>query len=356
MDSKASLLLLVLLFASSYFKSAVSQHCDVVVTSRSSLREDLLDIQNSTCLDTCNGVITNLLDAQLGERLDEVLGVLEKIKQTQQNHTRALDRLHPAASCAEILRNDPTSPSGYYWIDSKHPTRQYCDMTRSCGGVTGGWMRVAQLDMADNGQQCPTGLRQRTDSGKRTCGINSDHAACSSVTFPVDTLGYSKVCGKIKAFQFGSPDSFGLSGRTSNSDINGNYVDGVSLTVGYPRRHVWTFAGALDEIGTYPHFNCPCTNSAQAGHAAHPPAFVGNDYFCDTASVGHFQFRFYSDDPLWDGAGCGPHNTCCSFNRPPWFFKQLPFTTTDDVEMRVCRDQKGSDEDIAIEKIDIYVQ
>ncbi len=87
------------------------------------------------------------------------------------------------------------------------------------------------------------------------------------------------------------------------------------------------------------------------------PPFVGNDYFCDTASENQFQYRFYGDDPLWDGAGCGPLNTCCTFNNPPWFYKELPESTTDDIEMRVCKDQgSNNDEDFAIEKIDIYVQ
>ena len=37
----------------------------------------------------------------------------------------------------------------------------------------------------------------------------------------------------------------------------------------------------------------------------------------------------YSDDPLWDGAGCGDSSTCCQFNNPP---SSLPQATTDDVE------------------------
>ena len=59
------------------------------------------------------------------------------------------------------------------------------------------------------------------------------------------------------------------------------------------------------------------------------------------------------DDPLWDGAGCGPMSTCCA---PPWFYKQLPQPTTDDIEMRVCRDEDASNEDIAIEMVEIYIQ
>ena len=61
-------------------------------------------------------------------------------------------------------------------------------------------------------------------------------------------------------------------------------------------------------------------------------------------------------DPLWDGAGCGATSTCCSFNTPPWFYKQLPQPTTDDIEMRVCKNEKASNEDIAIEMFEIYIQ
>ena len=54
----------------------------------------------------------------------------------------------------------------------------------------------------------------------------------------------------------------------------------------------------------------------------------------------------YIDDPLWDGRGCILSNPCCSFNNPPWFYKQLPQPTTDDLEMRVCRDEDVGNEDI----------
>jgi lipocalin len=48
--------------------------------------------------------------------------------------------------------------------------RVYCDMTMSCGGVTGGWMRVAELDMSltNSSSQYPGGLRQRNDSDIHT--------------------------------------------------------------------------------------------------------------------------------------------------------------------------------------------
>ena len=277
-----------------------------------------------------------------------------------------LDRLHvlgsnnyPALSCASLLQHNPANPSGHYWVRATdgHAIRVYCDMTRSCGGVTGGWMRVAELDMTESSQQCPRGLRLHTDSNVRTCGIIFS-PGCSSVKFAARSIEYSKVCGKIRGYQVGSTDTFGNSGRGPNPTIEGNYVDGVSLTHGHPRQHIWTFAAGLDELGaSYPQHNCPCTNTNTTSQATPPPDFVDNDYFCDTGASGTFRYStFYSADPLWDGAGCGPLNTCCSFNNPPWFFKQLPQPTTDDIEMRVCTDQGSNNEGVVVEIVDIYVQ
>ena len=262
---------------------------------------------------------------------------------------------YPAASCAAVLLCVPSTPSGHYWVRSSNGSavHVYCDMTRSCGNITGGWTRAAELDMVNSSTQCPSGLRQRTDSNIRTCTRNSNSGGCSSVTLFTSNIQFSRVCGKIKAYQFGSTDAFG----TGPDNIDSYYVDGISLTHGRPRQHIWTFASALDEsTSSYPHTKCPCTNIHTANRATPPPAFVGNDYFCDTGSSSRYANIFYSDDPLWDGAGCGPQSTCCSLNNPPWFYKQLPQPTTDDIEMRVCRNEAKSNEDISIEMFDIYIQ
>ena len=85
------------------------------------------------------------------------------------------------------------------------------------------------------------------------------------------------------------------------------------------------------------------------------PPFVGQDYFCETGSRNTYSERkFYEDDPLWNGQGCGAISTCCSFNNPPWFCKQLPQPTSDDIEMRLCGN--GSAEDTPIEVVEIYVK
>ena len=121
-----------------------------------------------------------------------------------------------------------------------------------------------------------------------------------------------------------------------------------------PRKHIWSFAATLNE--TRSNYDvCPCTKTDAVFTGVIPP-FVGQDYFCDTGSRYNYQNRIYSHDPLWDGHGCGARSTCCSFNSPPWFCKQLPQPTTDDIELRLCSDQSTSNEDALIELVELYVQ
>ncbi len=239
---------------------------------------------------------------------------------------------YTAASCSAVLLYNSSSPSGYYWVRSSSGSavRVYCDMTSSCGGITGGWMRVTELDMTDS-------VPVVSDSTLIPIYVHVQGIQIlEDVTLLTNNFEFLRVCGKIKAYQFGHPDAF----RNDVSNINGNYVDGVSLTHGRPRQHIWTFAAARDESEIHPRSNCPCTNTCVGRRATPPPAFVGNDYFCDTgSSYDYANAIFYSGDPLWDGAGCGLNNACCFFNNPPWFYKQLPQPTTDDIEMRVCRNE-----------------
>ena len=260
----------------------------------------------------------------------------------------------PATSCLQVS----LYPSGYYWVRASNGSavRMYCDVTRSCGGVTGGWMRVAGLDFNDTSTSCPNGLRERVDSGIHTCGIKSSEAACPSVMFSTSGVEYTKVCGKVIAYQFRTTDAFG-NGRAANPTIDSNYVDGVSLTHGYtPRNHIWTFAAAIDESILRTNL-CECSHFE--GTAIPSPLFIGQDYFCDSGTRFFSEDNrnvFFAADPLWDGDGCGSNSTCCSFNNPPWFHKELPSPTSDDIEMRVCCDQIRSDEDIAMSSVEIYVQ
>ena len=137
---------------------------------------------------------------------------------------------------------------------------------------------------------------------------------------------YSHVCGKIIGYQNRIPLAFYYYSR----GIEREYVYGVSLTHGQnPREHIWTFAGAIDDENDNNYgYKCPCINSALNPRVSFRiPSFVGNDYFCDTALKVNYNTvpsALQPSDPLWDGKGCAPTNTCCSFNTPPWFVKDLP--------------------------------
>ena len=153
----------------------------------------------------------------------------------------------------------------------------------------------------------------------------------------------------------GTTNAFHHQGSASDT-IDDIYVDGVSLTHGNPRQHIWTFAaGFLESMTVNVESTCPCTGNTGV---TPPPRFVGSDYFCEAALQDRTptSATLYSNDPLWDGDGCIDTNPCCSFNNLPWFYKQLPQPTTDNIEMRVCKDEDASNEDVDIEIVEIYIQ
>ena len=259
----------------------------------------------------------------------------------------------PASSCKALPSN---SPSGYYWIRTQGSSvRVYCNMNATSGNLTGGWMRVAYIDMENTSHKCPSGLTllSRGLAPRRTCDINS--TGCISNTFSVHGFEYSHVYGRIIAYQNRIPIAFYF----NSYSIDSGYVFGVSLTHGRnPRNHIWTFAGAADETANThsPRFKCACINT-NISPTPPIPNFVGNNYFCDTALSTHYNNvpgAFQPADPLWDGEGCGPTNACCSFNHPPWFVKHLPSPTTDDIEMRLCR--PSTDGSTPIEIVELYIQ
>ncbi|XP_064388048.1 uncharacterized protein LOC135336228 isoform X1 [Halichondria panicea] len=310
---------------------------------------------------------SNQLLQRLQDQLSATTGVLQQSLSEQENRLENIQLIveevrlgtinNPASSCSDISQG---RPSGEYWITTNttsSPVLIYCDMNRtSCScNTAGGWMRVANLDMTDPNQNCPEGFRlmNRTESPLRTCGRHAP--GCLSTTYPAYGVKYSTVCGRINGYQSSTMDAFHPYFSNRALSIDDVYVDGVSLTHGQsPRQHIWTFANALDETrSTY--YVCPCTRPDLTYTGVVPP-FIGQDYFCETGSRQAFSYNtFYTDDPVWDGQGCGGTSTCCEFNNPPWFCKQLPQPTTDDIELRLCSDQSIGDEDTPIEIAEIYV-
>ena len=97
----------------------------------------------------------------------------------------------------------------------------------TCNG-TPGWSRVAFINMTDTSYDCPTGLNL-TSYSKRTCGrSHTTQRGCSSTTFSVGGLPYSRVCGRIRGYQFGVTAAF----YGSIENVDSIYIWGISLTHG----------------------------------------------------------------------------------------------------------------------------
>ena len=196
---------------------------------------------------------------------------------------------HPVLLCLPPSPQATTTGSG-------SPMAMLCMCTVTWPGrvvesLEGGWEWLNWTWQTSH--QCPSGLRQHTDSTIRTCVKNTDSSGCSSVQCFTANIHYSRVCGKVIAYQVGSTNAFRF--RT-NSLISSAYVDGVSLTHEDPREHIWTFAAALAESHPTGGETSACLCTRDNG-APHPPDFVGMDYFCDTG------VRSYSNSPGWSFVG-----------------------------------------------------
>lgn len=130
-------------------------------------------------------------------------------------------------------------------------------------------------------------------------------------------------------------------------------MDGISITYGSPRKHIWTLAAAKDEV-SQDDTVCTCTNT-ETDITVHIPDYVGENYYCDTGSRVAASAKFYLNDPLWDGQGCGESNECCGSHNG-WFCKKLSEATNSRIEVRVCTNEARNNEDILLESIQLYVQ
>uniref|UniRef100_A0A1X7SW39 Fibrinogen C-terminal domain-containing protein n=1 Tax=Amphimedon queenslandica TaxID=400682 RepID=A0A1X7SW39_AMPQE len=353
----------------------------------------------STCSDTSNtdtnqyntddALLNELLNAtrnnsqdiqEMKQKMDSIISSLSHIKETATSNAGAINDIlllvedfimlyndsssfSPIpTSCQEIKNKQPNSPSGVYLLKTNNGTKYvYCNMEKLLCGLKGdSWTRLAYLDMTDATENCPSGFRLYQSGGVRACGrATSSGGSCVSVQFPSNGISYSQVCGRVVGYQYGTPDA--ADPRPIINDINSHYIDGVSITRGSPRQHVWTLMAGLNEGGLHYNdgrFNCPCSQGSTQNSTLQ--SFIGNDYFCESgnpATDGTHQSILYASDPLWDRKGCGSlEGDCCAAPGLPWFNKVLGTNTTDYLELRVCSSQGSSDEDVPVSFYELYVK
>ena len=354
--------------------TSLSQHQQQTTAELAHLQTSLNSTQSSH-----NTQLNNKLDG-LSTELHSKLDTLDtSLSQHQQQTTAELahlqtslnSKLDSLTATAAQLSSDhqeiQTNISDVQCMDTQHSLQDnlthqlemiqddatFIREQHQCGG-TGGWRRVVYLNMTDPHTTCPSGWNM-TEYSKRTCGRNSTgYRTCDSATFPVSGGEYNRMCGRIRAYQWGGAHAFYSYHNTIVTTIDGAYACGVSVTHGTPRNHIWTFVTGLSEEYSTWNGVCPCDTTS----TIRIPPFVGNDYFCESGvnepwdNIRHR--TFHPNDTLWDGEDCLP--SCCSRRNPPYFTKQLPTSTTDDIEARICLHVPLYYSNLAVELVEFYVQ
>ena len=87
-------------------------------------------------------------------------------------------------------------------------------------------------------------------------------------------IKYKSICGKLEGCQQGSHVGFTASFSPSKS-INDPYLDGVSIPVGTPRNHAWSYAIGYSKYDGIK-VNCPCAKH----NGTSSPLFVKEYFYC----------------------------------------------------------------------------
>ena len=165
-----------------------------------------------------------------------------------QTESQSLPVNDPVHVPAKVLKSgaNRTCPSQQDTIDAKDElfrstiSMALSAVTAGCGGA--GWRRVGYLDMTDPDQSCPHGLSLKTHSSVRACGRATINTAdCWSTFYSTGDSQYSRVCGRVRGYQFAWPSAF----YTGNQNINSFYVNGVSLTHGQSGNRTHIFVETL---------------------------------------------------------------------------------------------------------------
>jgi hypothetical protein len=206
-----------------------------------------------------------------------------------------------------------------------------------------GWRSVYTLEPLE---RCPSGLEPVEGGCAIPWELECGDANVVSWTIPVGTA-YQAVRGFARGLQWHSTDGFAvlLRGTPGHPTVDEVYVEGVSITRGQPRQHVWTYVCGLMRTGGS---SCPCW---QGGLPA--PPFVGTHYTCDSGNhTDGWEEIWYTDDPLWDDnssrGGCGTDPS------PGWFEVDLGSKSSDPLEVRIMFDD--CDENVALTALQLWVR
>ena len=319
---------------------------EILASKVSLLREELYQYQdglNRTILNTMNA--TNSQLEQVRKKLNNNIINATIIAETQINNFTMkiiadIMVLHSFNSCADLGNLSLLFHSGIYRVRSYNCSfiHKYCSINTafSCSGVSGNWRRIAYLNTNENLMLCPPNFEVRDPiSNPPLCRRINDNKGCNSVTYPSNGMSYSQVCGTVRVHPEGALDGFDTFRNRSM------YVDGVYLTYGHSSNRnniIWTYTAAVT-VGS-------STRGCDQCNHRKPSNIPGTNFTCTSAHCSDGNSCF--SNTLW-----GNEAQQCFGNET--FYRQLSESTTDNIEMTVCRDQGRDDEDILISFVEIFV-
>ena len=285
-----------------YLNQNASNGIDDIDQQINITREFLNKLQNSIALLTSS---LDVLGGNFSEQLNDVsntstamlkrlnIEILETITNSseisvttintlQDKLANGVKTLHTFDSCEAVSNFSIQLPSGMYHIRAGNSSIiEYCSniIAFVCHDIPGRWRRIAYLSNTTSPIACPMGFEFITDPNvPALCKRNPTGARCSSITYSTNGNSYSQVCGTIHGSYFGDPDGFdsysSIRSTSADTTLNGNYVDGISLTHGsMNEHHIWTLSATVN-FDDDPTDICSVCGSNK-------PSYVGMDYSCD---------------------------------------------------------------------------
>ena len=293
----------------------------IIEQQRETITQDITLI-NTTCEEFKNDITEDIAQ----------LNTTKLFRYESEESTKLMIANITAATCDTICQYQNCRDPGSYWIRSPNGSSVlvYCNMTTLCNR-RGGWRRVVKLEKYNRSAACfPDLVNNRTNASQ--CVKNGSELGCSNTVFPLHNIEYTHVCGVAEGYGYGTPDGFctqqDIDGvRTNGNNINGNFVDGISLTYQLQdvKKDLWTYSAASG----------PCLSKSA------PPTFLNMSY------VSYLPVSAGGDAT---DATCPTDLTCVDT-----FHREFPQPISSDIEMRLCRGQAQPDEEIAVGNVEIYV-